>query len=241
MSNTIEDHAANELNRAIVESLGDMLLVLDLDGNIQKVNRWVLETLKFASTELIGRPAYEIAAGLKARFMAVDEVERVVVLLPEYKEESFLTKDGDTIPVLLSHSLVHSETNEIIAVVWLARDISDLKSTTAQLVQMDKLSAMGELTAGVAHELNQPLNGIKLISQGLLRDLEKKRFKEETLAKEITSIVRQVDKKWLKSSPICVSLHERAMVRLPSALVSMNRFAASLSFLENRLKPTALR
>ena len=113
MSRDSQDRTDSEFNRSIVESLSDMLLVLNLDGTIKKVNRWVIEKLKFAESELIGKPAYEIADALKARFLAVDAVERVLAMLPEHKEESFQTKDGDRIPVLLSHSVFHDDKNEV--------------------------------------------------------------------------------------------------------------------------------
>ena len=44
------------------------------------------------------------------------------------------------------------------------------------------------------HELNQPLNGIKIISQSILRDMEKDRFEEDKLGEELTEIVNQVNK-----------------------------------------------
>ncbi|MGK5089398.1 PAS domain-containing protein [Bdellovibrionota bacterium FG-2] len=44
MNSDSQDRTDSEFNRSIVESLSDMLLVLNLDGTIKKVNRWVVKT-----------------------------------------------------------------------------------------------------------------------------------------------------------------------------------------------------
>ncbi|MCX5666848.1 MAG: PAS domain S-box protein, partial [Candidatus Omnitrophica bacterium] len=65
-----------------------------------------------------------------------------------------------------------------------------LKQIQQELIQASKMAAMGQLAAGVSHELNQPLTGIKGFAQAVLMDLEKNSpFKDD-----LNKIVAQVDR-----------------------------------------------
>jgi signal transduction histidine kinase len=70
----------------------------------------------------------------------------------------------------------------------------ELKKSTAQLIQREKRSALEELLGGVAHELKQPLNIVKIISQSLLKDVRKDRFEKETAEEDLPEIIIQMDK-----------------------------------------------
>lgn len=63
----------------------------------------------------------------------------------------------------------------------------ELRDTTAQLVQNEKLSALGEMAAGIAHELTQPLLAIKLIGEGLV---EKRVLDQKNVSEQLQKIVR---------------------------------------------------
>ncbi len=68
----------------------------------------------------------------------------------------------------------------------------ELREKTAQLVQTGKINALGELSAGVAHEINQPLNAAKIIHQDILRDIEKDRLDVTDLKMSLKEAVEQM-------------------------------------------------
>ena len=71
----------------------------------------------------------------------------------------------------------------------------DLREATVGMVQGEKLAALGEMSAGVAHELNQPLNVIKMIAQEIIIDKKRDRFSQEELFDDhLPTLIKQVDR-----------------------------------------------
>src|SRR5438552_10101609 len=80
-------------------------------------------------------------------------------------------RQGDWRRVRFNFSPLCNEKGEIEGVVLSGRDVTDLKRLEEQLIQAEKLAAMGQMLAGVAHELNNPLTAILGVTE-LLRERE---------------------------------------------------------------------
>ena len=78
-------------------------------------------------------------------------------------------KNGDWRSFKCNLSPFFDELGKIEGVVISGRDITEVKQLENQLIQAEKLAAMGQMLAGVAHELNNPLTAILGVSE-LLRD-----------------------------------------------------------------------
>ncbi len=74
----------------------------------------------------------------------------------------------------------------------LERSRDELRETTAQLVQNEKMNALGELAASVTHEINQPLNAMKIICEDVLRDIQKERLDVDSLEDSLKETIRQM-------------------------------------------------
>jgi PAS domain S-box-containing protein len=85
-------------------------------------------------------------------------------------------KDGRIIPFEIHAEFVYNEKGEPEEIVGVARDISERKTMEEQIIVQDRLAAIGQLTSGMAHELNNPLTGIISLSSVLI----KKDLDEET-------------------------------------------------------------
>ena len=111
----------------------------------------------------------------------------------------------------------------------------ELQESTLQLVQAEKLMALGELTASVAHELKQPLNSIKIISQAILRDIDKKRFDEQSAKDDLPEIIHQVDK--MAEIIDHMRVFTRRPIDVPNEMVDFNLVIGdALKFVGQQLK-----
>jgi len=173
-------HARNKL-RLIYDSIRDYILMVGYDYSILEANRHFLETVGLTEQAVAGRSVYEVlgAAPLPAGSCPIRK--SIDTLAPS--ETEMTTPDGR---VLLWQSYpieASGAAGERAAVVYI-QDITEKRLLTQKLIQSDKLSSLGELVSGVAHELNNPLTGIMCFSELLL---------EERLGESTDSKLRKIN------------------------------------------------
>jgi PAS domain S-box-containing protein len=172
MRDVTERHGEEVLTKHFLETLFDSLplavSVLDPDTReILSVNR--------AYTKLIGREPSEVI-GQRPPFSWWDDDWRP----PEeaWEDEGtvldalFRSPDGTLLPVDVRPFTVRDEAGTIVRHVALISDLSERRRFEQQLIQSGKLAAVGELAAGVAHEINNPLFAILGLVEFLLKDAE---------------------------------------------------------------------
>jgi len=93
---------------------------------------------------------------------------------PVYKSDvNIIGKDDREIPVTLTCFALKNVHGETVGMIGIFRDISELKTLRGQLMQSEKLAIMGQLAAGVAHEINNPISGILTYIKLLAKKLDK--------------------------------------------------------------------
>lgn len=112
----------------------------------------------------------EEAAGKSHLFMVPDESMREAErLLPEMLargqikdyETRLKTKDDQVLDISITLTSLKDETGEIFGFSSIIKDLTEKKKMEAALIQSERLAAMGKLSASIAHEINNPLYGIR--------------------------------------------------------------------------------
>ncbi|MSR45763.1 MAG: PAS domain S-box protein [Planctomycetes bacterium] len=157
----------------IVENASDLIQVTDAKGAIVSANRRQAERLGTTVDALKGRPFLEFVAA-DAREATRKAFARVLEGGALKAFDSALIGHGDApgFPVEISATPV-VEDGKAIGVRAILRDASERKAMEARLIKAERLSSVGALAAGVAHEINNPLGIITMFAQRVLERAKK--------------------------------------------------------------------
>jgi len=161
----------------IMESSVDGILTTDLKGKLTYVNRAMEEMLGYSRGEILGAHISNFyVRGMQLAREIMDLLK--VAERAENFEMEVKTKSGKSLTILTSLFLLRNEDGVIIGTAGIFKDISEqkaleakLKDAQAHLVEASKMRALGELVAGVAHELNNPLMASQTILHVILKNL----------------------------------------------------------------------
>lgn len=151
--------ASEQRYRQLTEGTRDAIVVADQEGTIRLFNPAAQSTFGYGEDEVIGQPLTILMPeeyrsthqAAVARYIRTRESH----LVGHTVELHGRRKDGDVFPLEISLSAI--ELPDGIVLLGAIRDLTERQSMQAQIVQAEKLASLGLLSAGIAHEINNPL------------------------------------------------------------------------------------
>ena len=194
MERTREIEQAKVYIESLLENANDVIYTLDVDLRFTYLNSKV-EVWGYRKEDLIGKPYLSL---LSKRFRSRYLQETLDMGTKQDYEAEIVSRHGELRSVLVSVAPLLNDAGEQEGVLGIARDITERKQLEQQVQNAERLASVGQLAAGVAHEINNPLGGILNclynIRKGTLtpeRSQEYLHFMEDGLQR-VQRIVRQL-------------------------------------------------
>ena len=160
-------------NEMILNSAGEGIYGIDLEGRTTFINPAAARMVGWDPDDLIGKQQHDIIHHTRPDGSHYPKKDcRIYATLTDGKvhhveDEVFWRKDGTSFPVEYLAAPLHDEDGTVNGAVVVYRDISERLEAQAHLIQVSKLASLGEMATGAAHEINQPLNIIRLSADSL--------------------------------------------------------------------------
>ena len=191
-----ELQAGKEFTNKILTSLSDLFFLLDKDFFVVQSNKEFSHCLGYS-------PDRDNPLHLE-KLVDSENLDMIVEALSEGEfeiTETFLrAENGREIPVTLKGSTYVTESGRVLHVL-IASDKSDfykmmtrMREVQDQLTHSARLASLGEMAAGIGHELTQPLNAILLLSRNCLKALQNPQHNQKMLEENLSIIIDRVNK-----------------------------------------------
>ncbi|MEI9979304.1 MAG: ATP-binding protein [Edaphobacter sp.] len=160
-----ESYAREQWLNITIRSIGDAVIACDVDGNVSFMNLVAQQLTGWPEDEAKGETLHKIFPIFNEETRApvenpVDKVRRLGTVVGLANHTFLVARDGAEICIDDSGAPIRDSSGEMIGVVLVFRDITERRMSEGALMRAEKLAAAGRLAATVAHEVNNPLEGL---------------------------------------------------------------------------------
>ncbi|RMG41655.1 MAG: hybrid sensor histidine kinase/response regulator [Candidatus Dadabacteria bacterium] len=161
LKNELEDSNRVLMERlAAIEALREMVVITDADGTIRYANKAATKITGYGQEDLIGANPNIFKSG-KHDDSFYEELWSTILSGQNWQGEiTNRRKDGTTYEAHLSITPLTDTSGTVTSFIGISRDITEEKKRKLQLEQIHRFESVGQLAAGIAHEINTPLQYI---------------------------------------------------------------------------------
>jgi PAS domain S-box-containing protein len=225
--------AISAIQRYYLQSMTGAVITLDVDGRVIGSSAAAEATLGYREEDLVGRRFSEVFAPASGSSASLTAVERAIARREPVAVEDLEIRAADGRPVRIGISASYlqqgagrSSTREVVGVMIAFKDLNQMRTLKARLDQADQLVALGTVTAGVAHEIRNPLASLRGLAELLGRDIppDDRRAKYiSTMLESIDRLNRLIEDLLLFSSPRSTDTADFDLTTVVAETVSMAR------------------